>query len=274
MIYDETSDVGTTYLGNVFCQRNTDFILEESFSCDPLAWTNACLPDGTEVTLQIDTGVTKCIMSKGFYDAYPVLHDLPKYKSYTTALEVGDGRHIPVLFVIPLVLTFEKHHFKIFMLVHNSEKNKLLLLGMKNVVEIEGVICTRTLQMKFLNRSAPMFPTVDTLVKPAEKRTIKLNIAFPCELSGIAPVKLFTHLQYPCALRLNVICNNSAIEIENCQNVDLIFHRNDPIGIIDARSLGYYHVPHEAISTAITPRYRLVTANHVQLAMNKMATDM
>ena len=46
--YDETSDVGTTYLGNVFCQRNIDFSLEESFSCDPLAWTNAHLSYGTE----------------------------------------------------------------------------------------------------------------------------------------------------------------------------------------------------------------------------------
>ena len=144
---------------------------------------------------------------------------------------------------------------------------------MKNAIEIEGVICMRTLQMKFLNRSTPMFPTDDTVVKPGEIHTIKLDIAFPCELSGKALVKLFTHLDYPCTMKLNVIRNTSAIEFENCRNVNLVFNRRDPMGIIDARSLGYYHVPHEAISTALTPKYKLVTANHMQLAMNKLASE-
>ena len=100
--YNELTDVGTTFLGKNWTDHSSPFIPEESFPCDPYAWTTGILPNGSQVTVQIDTGATKCIMSKGFYDAYPILHSLPKYKPYNATLEIGYGSHIPVNFIIPL----------------------------------------------------------------------------------------------------------------------------------------------------------------------------
>ena len=72
------TDVGTTYLGHVGSHQSDAFKLEESFPCDQYAWTSGILQDGTVIRLQIDTGATKCIMSKGFYDVHPILHNIPK----------------------------------------------------------------------------------------------------------------------------------------------------------------------------------------------------
>ena len=161
--YNELTDVGTTYLGKNGTDHSSLFILEESFPCDPYAWTTGILPDGSQVTVQIDTGATKCIMSKGFYDAYPILHSLPKYKPYTTTLEIGDGSYVPVNFIIPLIISFKDHTFEIYTLVNGSTNNKLLLLGMKNAIEIEGVICARTFQLKFLTDRPHCFQHIATL---------------------------------------------------------------------------------------------------------------
>ena len=128
-------------------------------------------------------------MSKGFYDAHPILHNLPKYQPFTTSLEIGDGSHLAVAFIIPLIVNLGEHTFEIFTLVNNSTKNKLLL-GMKNLVKIEGIICTRSLRVKFLNRSASLFLTTDVLIPPGKKCTVRFNVHFPNEMSGIAIVHL------------------------------------------------------------------------------------
>ena len=129
-------DVGTTYLGKNGTDRMAPFVLETSFLCDPYAWTTGTLLDGSRVLVQIDTRVTKCIMSKGFYDAYLILHDPTKYKPYTMTLEIGNSSHVPMNFIIPLVISFKEHNFKLYTLINGSTNNKLLLLGMKNAVEI------------------------------------------------------------------------------------------------------------------------------------------
>ena len=76
--------------------------------------------------------------------------------------------------------------------MNSSTNNKLLLLGMKNAVEIKGVVCARTFQMKFLNRSASLFPTQGCIIPTGQKHSVKLDVAFPVELSGMAIIKLMT----------------------------------------------------------------------------------
>ena len=254
--YNELTDVGTTYLDKNGTDHSSPFILEESFPCDPYAWTTGILPDFSQVTVQIDTGATKCIMSKGFYDAYPILHSLPKYKPYMTTLEIGDGSQVPVNFIIPLIISFKDHTFEIYTLVNGSTNNKLLLLGMKNAVEIEGVICARTFQLKLLNRSAPLFPTQSYIIPTGQKHSVKLNVAFPFELGSMAIIQ---------------IIHNQVVLENNC-TYELYFLTHLQIGIVITRSLGYFHIPHETIAKSLS-QYKTVTANHMQVLMNKVSTS-
>ena len=65
-----------------------------------------------------------------------------------------------------------------------------LVLGIKNVFELEGVINSRVCCFKFLNRSLPFFPEDCMILKPKEQKLIKLKAPFIDEISGLAIVKI------------------------------------------------------------------------------------
>ena len=45
-----------------------------------------------------------------------------------------------VLFLIPIIIDIPSHRFKIYMLVSEIHENVDIVLGIKNVFELEGVI--------------------------------------------------------------------------------------------------------------------------------------
>ena len=62
-----------------------------------------------------------------------------------------------VLFVIPIIVDIHGHRLEVFMLVSEIHDNVDLVLGMRNVFELEGVIDRQNSSFKFLNRSLPLF---------------------------------------------------------------------------------------------------------------------
>ena len=86
------------------------------------------------------------------------LHHFPKFQSVIRHLQVGNGALVPVLFVVPLVLKIQGHIFEVYTLVSEIQDKKDLILGVKNIFELEGVINSRTCSVNFLNRSLPIFP--------------------------------------------------------------------------------------------------------------------
>ena len=68
---------------------------------------------------------------------------MPKFTSTTRRVQVGNGQYVGILFVIQVIVTIQKHRFEIFMLVSEIDENVDLVLGIKNLFEIEGVIDSR-----------------------------------------------------------------------------------------------------------------------------------
>ena len=58
-------------------------------------------------------------------------------------VQVGNGQCVAVLFVIPVLIDVYGHRFEVFTLVSEIHDNVDLVLGMKNVFELEGVIDTQ-----------------------------------------------------------------------------------------------------------------------------------
>ena len=85
------------------------------------------------------------------------LHTLPKSTSYTQRILVGNAQYVGVLFVIPVILTMQKHRFEVFTLVSEIHENVDLVLGIKNIFELEGVVDSWDSSLSFLNRSIPFF---------------------------------------------------------------------------------------------------------------------
>ena len=95
--------------------------------------------DGTECQLLLDTGASKSFMSKSFYMQCKSLHFLPKFASKTQRIQVGNGQCISVLFIITIIINVHGHRFEIYTLVSIIHENIDLVLGIKNVFELEGV---------------------------------------------------------------------------------------------------------------------------------------
>ena len=68
------------------------------------------------------------------------MHALPKFTSNTQRIQVSNGQYVGVLFVIPVILTTGEHRFEIFTLISEIHENPDLVLGIKNIFELEGVV--------------------------------------------------------------------------------------------------------------------------------------
>ena len=177
--FDEDTDLSTTYLGWIDMSRKTEIKAEESFAMNTTGYTRGELLDGTECEILIDTGRSKSYMS---YMQCRSLHAMPKFISTTRRIQVGNGQYVGVLFVIPVIITIQRHRFEIFMLVSEIHENVDLVLRIKNLFELGGVIDSRDSCLSFLNRPIE--------VKPKEQKLITIEALFIEEISGMAITKL------------------------------------------------------------------------------------
>ena len=58
-----------------------------------------------------------------------------------------------MLFIIPIVIDIHGHRFEIFTLVSEINENIELVLGIKDIFDLEGIINLRESCFSFLNRS-------------------------------------------------------------------------------------------------------------------------
>ena len=65
---------------------------------------------------------------------------MPKFASKTQWIQVGNGQFVSVLFVILVIIKVHGHRFEIYTLVLEIHENVDLVLGIKNTLELEGVI--------------------------------------------------------------------------------------------------------------------------------------
>ena len=87
-------------------------------------------------------------------------------------------------------MTIQNHRFEILTLVSEIHENVDLVIGIKNLFELEGVIDSQDSCVNFLNRSIPFFPKDKVSVKPKEQRLIMLEPPFVEKISGMAITKM------------------------------------------------------------------------------------
>ena len=98
--------------------------------------------DETECQTLLDTGASKSFMSKSCYLQCKSLHLLPKFASETQRIQVGNGQFVSVLFIIPIVIDIHGHRFQTYTLVSEINENIDLVIGIKNIFELEGITKT------------------------------------------------------------------------------------------------------------------------------------
>ena len=213
--FDENSDISTTYLGRIENKGSQDKLkAEESFHISESGYTLGRLLDGTKCQLLLDMGASKSFMSKSFYMQCKSLQTLPKFASTTQRMQVGNGQCVSVLFIIPVIVDIHGHRFEIYTLVSKIHQNVDLVLGIKNIFELEGVINSRDCHFEFLNRSVPIYPEKEIILKPDEKKLIKAPLID--EISGLAIIKIINGGTYSTLLiKLKFTCSKAMLDIKN-----------------------------------------------------------
>ena len=93
-----------------------------------------------ECQILLDTGASKSFMSKLHYLHCKSLHSLPTFASKTQRIQVENGQYVSILFIIPIIVDIHIHRFEVYTVVSEIHENVDLVLGIKNVFELEGVI--------------------------------------------------------------------------------------------------------------------------------------
>ena len=143
-------------------------------------------------------------------------------QNLSQGLKEYNGQCVSVLFIIPVIIDVHGHRLEIYTLVSEIHENVDLVLGIKNVFELEGVINSRDCCFKFLNRSVPIFPEKEVILKPNEQKLIKVKAPFVG--SGMAIIKILDGGTYSTVLiKLKFMCNKAILDIVNKGKGIMIF---------------------------------------------------
>ena len=102
--FDEYSDM----------TRASKIKAEEKIPISEQGYTVGKLLDGTECQILLDMRAGKSLRSKLHYVRYKSLHLLPKFASKMQRMQVGNGKYIHMVFIIPIVIDTQGHRFEIF----------------------------------------------------------------------------------------------------------------------------------------------------------------
>ena len=178
-------------------------------------------------------------MSKSQYLCCKSLNLLPKFASKTQQIQVGNRQFVSVLFIIPITVDIHGHRFEIYMLVSEIHENVDVVLGIKNVSELEGIINSQVCCFNFSNRLIPIFLKECIALKSREQKLIRVDAQFIDEISGLAINKILANnVQNTVMLKLKLTWNLATLDITNSSLDTIMYDPKEMLGILDVRSLG------------------------------------
>ena len=161
---------------------------------------------------------------------------------------MGNGQYVSVLFIIPVIIDIHGHRFEIFILVSEIHDNVDLVMGMKNIFELEGMIDLQDSCFSFLSRSIPFFPATAVEIALKTQKMVVIEAPFIEELSGMAMVKILDMKEQATSMiKLKFIRNRAFLKITNKTHETVTFGRTEMIGVVDLRSLGFYKIKQEVL---------------------------
>ena len=123
----------------------------------------------------------------------------------------------------------------------------------------------------FFNRSIPLFPKEEIILKPKEQKLIKIEAPFLDEISGLAIRKLLDRsTQSIIMLKVKFMQNIAMLDITNGSSETLRLGPIEAIGILDLRSLGYCKIQQGVLQQNLSKFYRFESAENVCNQFNSL----
>ena len=137
------------------------------------------------------------------------------------------------------------------------------------------MINSRDCCFKFLNRSVPIFPEKEVILKPNEQKLLKVKAPFIDEISGMAIIKILDGGMHSTLLiKLKFMHNKEVLDIINKGKDTMIFKPKEMLGIIDFRSLEYYKIKQGILQQNLSRYYRFEKAEKLCKYFNKFVNTL
>ena len=146
-----------------------------------------------------------------------------------------------------------------------------IILGVKNMFEIEEEISCHTSQFRFLNRSLPIFTLSTHRVKVGAKAYVKAKVPFIEKLSRHAIAKLLYKGSLG-TMKIRLVDNLTVIQIINNTPSTMYLFPEESIGIVDLRSLGYYNIKPQVMHFNLTGIHNLFSKWNLDLRFKEHFT--
>ena len=184
---------------------------------------------------------------------------------------MGNGKWVPAQFIILIVFHMDNCAFEVYTLVCKMSSADFIW-GMKNIVETEGVLCTRTMEYCFVNRSPKLYCKKPISLPPdGSQHVLELGIEYPVEVSGQVIVKLLLAPKKSLhTIKVPIRQNALTIRVSNHSKEAIKHPAGSIIGLMDMRSLGYFHVGLEQLKRHILKEYDFKSIQNLNYQLNKM----
>ena len=121
-----------------------------------------------------------------------------------------------------------------------------------------------------MNRSAPIYPEKEIILKPDEQKLVKVRAPFIDEILGLAIIKIIDGgTNSTLLIKLKFTCNKAVLDIKNAGKYTMILKPKEMIGIVDIRSLGYSKIKQGILQQNLSRYYRFEEAKKLCEYFNK-----
>ena len=260
--FDPDKNITTTYLWPDSNGAKQEPIIEQSndswfptgkFPMTVKGEVEGELMDDTPIRVKvlIDSGATKPIMNRKYYEKTPFLKTYPTHKIKKRRIIVANGKTIEVDTCIDVIIRLGGHMFEITAYLMDMCDEFDFIIGQKAMYELEGGPDFGELAFHFKMRSVPVYPCEDIHIKPGESKTFLARmLSRPKSFKkGKAILKVknpapSTHMDEITTQTLLVEVKEGKMKLtaKNESAQDFILKSNHIFGCIDLRSAGYFHI--------------------------------
>ena len=267
--FNPSVDICATYLwsdpGSTNLNSDTSWFDKGSFSFSRYGATVGRLEDGSDIRVYtlLDTGATKPILHKRFYERTPFMHTYPKYKITPRSIKIADNNLINVTECIKFPVSFAGHHFEFIAFLVDIIDDFDFVIGSKSMFELEADMKYSNLTFEFAKRSIKLIPTRSYTCPPHQCKSIKMKLIDcpPDFHSGTVVAKMITSREdkLPQTVRLNIVNGYTSLSLCNETDKPLHITRGRNLGCVDMRSAGYFFQTRAQLADLLGGHARFLT---------------
>ena len=230
-----------------------DAVIQTSEICQLMAKTVGPGKVSNIATL-IDSGCTRGVINANWLkDNDPKGERYPTFKIPTRYIVTGDGKETPVNKAVRIPVDLQGHIIELLLIVMKINDALDMVIGAKALFELEASVNMTNFTTTFKRRSADLLAAADCTVHPGETKTLRVKMQQSPPLWSahevIAKFKDSNPKEVNCHT-VQIFIDNERyghIQLQNKGEKIFKFRKNYPVGIVDLRSAGYFHVTRDEI---------------------------